>query len=762
MVRKLLVAALTLSVVAATIGFVNQPADAATAAVSITATRAANGTTTLTYRATVLKAGTIREITMAIPSGSTGRVTSVNGTISAVSRTVMRWRPARTTKVAVGARLAIPLYGLRLPAGGPWTLGFKALGTTGATLTSGAGVLQPLRTYTASVAIRATNPIPAQTTNLTYQSTITRAGALAAVRMQLPTGSTGRVTTVNGTLTTSGGYATWRPKAPINVALGARLAIPVNNLLLSRYGGNMTLSVSATTSTGVVLSSGSGAAAFIAPPAPMPPVADSGFGGIPTGCPDHWPSTVAENANAGTAGWVIPASMNGNLAAYLTAVSASCGDTVDLKVSPGGTGNVGDPGSPVTVTAYRMGYYAGLGARAIWQKANVPTTIQPPPTTGGTSASGNPLRMTTAVNWTKTLSIPIDKNWVPGTYLIKVSDGTSATYAPLTVRDDTGTKHALLIQQATATWEAYNSYGGVSFYSSLSGGSGRLSYDRPYGDGQGSGQYLSLEQGLVFWAESKGLDVTYWTDNDLDQFGGELPSRAGTIFLPGHDEYYSLGMRAALSQAISKGVNVANLGANTAYRRITFTDSTRRTWDIDRYTDGYNSTTWRYLGDAYASQPLLGADYTCAVLGNDLPTGSGWMFAGVQVSSIPGFVAGEIDYVWPGLYKQPGLTTIASGTGICHTNGRAAPMQATTYTAPSGARVMNGSTFAYGCFLVQRCPSNWNNSTPNADAQKAVATIVANITQWVSRGAITVPSDTSAAAIRVAVPKHPLQTNTQP
>ncbi|MDX2969203.1 N,N-dimethylformamidase beta subunit family domain-containing protein [Kribbella solani] len=763
MVRKLLVAALTLAVAAATVVFVNRPADAAAAAVSITATRASNGTTTLTYRATVLKAGTIREITMAIPPGSTGRVTSVNGTVSSASRTVLRWRPARTTKVAVGARLAIPLYGLRLPAGGPWTLALKTIGTTGATLTSGAGVLQPLRTYTASVAIRATNPIPAQRTNLTYQGTITRAGALTAVRMQLPTGATGAMTTINGTLTVAGGYATWRPKAPINAHLGARLAIPVNNVLLSRYGGVMTLAVSATTSTGVVLSSGSGTAAFIAPPAAMPAVAAGGFAGVPNGCPDQWPTTAAENANTGTADWVIPTAMNGQLAAYLTAVSATCDDTVDLRVSPGGTGSVGAPGSPVTVTAYRMGYYAGLGAREIWQQLNVPTTIQPPPTTGGTSSSGNPLRMTTAVNWTNTLSIPIDKNWVPGTYLIKVSDGTSATYAPLTVRDDTGTKHALLIQQATTTWEAYNSYGGVSFYSSLSGGSGRLSFDRPYGDGQGSGQYLSLEQGLVFWAESKGLDVTYWTDNDLDQFGGQLPQRAGTIFLPGHDEYFSLPMRAALSQAISKGVNVANLGANTSYRRITFTDSTRRTWDIDRYTDGYNSTTWRYLGDAYASQPLLGADYTCAVLGNDLTTGSGWMFSGLASGTkIPGFVAGEIDYVWPGLYKQPGLTTIASGTGICHTNGRPAPMQATAYTAPSGARVMNGSTFAYGCFLVQRCPSNWTVPAPSVASQQAVATIVANITEWVSRGDITVPSGTSAAKVRVAVPKHPLQTNAQP
>jgi hypothetical protein len=123
-----------------------------------------------------------------------------------------------------------------------------------------------------------------------------------------------------------------------------------------------------------------------------------------------------------------------------------------------------------------------------------------------------------------------------------------------------GRTHAAPDRQATATWQAYNSYGGVSFYTSLSAGSGRLTFERPYNEGQGSGQYLTLQQGLVFWAESKGLDVTYWTENDLDQYGGDLKDRAGTLLLPGHDEYYSLRMRAAISQAIEAGVNVATLG----------------------------------------------------------------------------------------------------------------------------------------------------------------------------------------------------------
>jgi hypothetical protein len=176
MFRKLMASAVVVLVTAAAALFVVRSADAAGANVTVTATVASNGTTTLTYRATVLRAGTIRDIVFSIPSGSTGRITSVNGTVSTVSPGVLRWRPSKIVTVAVGARLSIPLYGLRLPAGGPWTLSFKATGTAGQLLTSGTGTLQPLKTYTADVRITATKPVPGQTTTLTYAGTVTRAG----------------------------------------------------------------------------------------------------------------------------------------------------------------------------------------------------------------------------------------------------------------------------------------------------------------------------------------------------------------------------------------------------------------------------------------------------------------------------------------------------------------------------------------------------------------------------------------------------------
>lgn len=737
----------------ATAAGLSQAVAATSPNVTITATAAADGTATLTYRATATAAGTVRHIQVSIPPGSGGRITSINGTVTTIAPNVLRWTPSRKVTVGVGARFALPFYGLRLPSGGPWTLGFNATSTAGTKISYGTGVLQPLVTkvYTPDVKVTAKSDVPGPSTTLSYTGTITRAGTLSRIVMQLPAGAKGSMTSVNGTLTVADGHAVWTPKAPINVAPGARLAIPVSGVVLPSYEATHELAMSARTSTNLALMAGVGTLTLtIAPPAPMPAVSVTAIPPVPAGCPATWPTTTEENALPGSGSWVIPATRYdpSMTAAYLTSVSSTCGGSVDIKVTSG---------KPVSIVAYRMGYYGGLGAREVWRAANVRTVVQPTPTIGGYDSAGNALRMVSAANWSKTLTIPITDKWVPGTYLIRVDDGTYAAYAPLTVRDDTGTKHDILVQQATTTWAAYNRFGGGGFYSAIA--SGRLSFDRPYEDGQGSGQFLSLEQGLVFWLESKGIDVTYWTNNDLDQFGGQLPARASTIFLPGHDEYYSLPMRAALSQAIDSGVNVGNIGANTVWRRISFTTSARRTWDIDRYTAGGASTTWRWLGDGYASQALLGAEYDCWLYGSTLTTGSSWLFDGIAPgTTIPGFIAGEIDSVHRDLYRPPGLEVVASGTGLCGNAGSTRPMESTTFTAASGARVFNASTFAFGCYLGGSCSATWTVPLPPASSQQTVGIMMANVTKWVSRGQVVVPDTalTAAATPKLKVTLPPL------
>jgi hypothetical protein len=719
-------------------------ATAATANVDIVTLGQTDGKHTLLYRSTATSSGTVSYVDVSVPSGATGSITSPNGSLRTVTTGVLRWKPSSTLKVAVGYRFSITMSGFVLPTGlGPWALTFKAVSTTGSTLSSGSA-------YTAAATVSATSPVPGTTTTLRYITKATRAGYVTSVRMYLPGGATGSMSSVNGTLTRSGSYVTWTPYNPVRVVVGSQLSIPVYNVQLSVYGGLTVLAITARKSDGTTLANSSGRLALIAPPAPMPEVPVTEILSPPSPCPQSWATVAEENARAGTGEWVIPTSMNGALSAYLTEVSATCGDSVDLKV---------DSGVPVTVSAYRMGYYQGLGARRVWRETGVPTVEQPAPTLGGTK-DGKPLYSVSAANWSTTLTIPITQDWVPGVYLIRVDDGTSATYAPLTVRDDTGTRHAVLLQQATTTWSAYNSWGGRSFYSSTNP-SARLSYDRPYREGQGSGQFLPLEQGMVFWLESQGVDVTYWTDNDLDEFGGQLATRAENFMIPAHDEYYSMTMRASLSQAIAAGVNVASMGANTVYRKITFTDSSRRAWDVDRWTAGENSTTWKWLGDAYASQPLLGAEYQCPLNGSPMVTGKSWLFDGVPTgTTIPGFIAGEIDHLVPGLYQHPGIQSLYTGQGLCRGDRGYRPVTITAFTAPSGARVFNASVFSFSCYLVGRCPSTWTVPSPTKVSQQSVSMMMSNVLDWVSPAdPITLSTPKTAPEARVKAPSMPVQVN---
>ena len=720
----LLAIALIVSVIA-----VASPANAVTASVTIVANAAKDGTHTLNYEANATSGGTVRYADVTIPPGSGGHITTLNGTIKTVSTGVLRWTPGTTVKVTVGARFKIPMYGLVLPTtGSPWKLSFKAVSTSGSTLSYGTA-------WTAPGTVTATDPVPGHKTTLTYKMKMTRGGKVAKVLLYIPDGASGSVGTTGGTLSGSGAYLTWKPTSAISVATGSPLSVPITNMSLSVYGGNFVLSMIAYGTDGTVLAKASGLLPLIAPPAVMDPVPVTAIAPPPSPCPSSWPSVAAENAKPGTNDWVIPSSgTSDTLSAFLSRTSTTCGGSVDLKVD-----NVS--AKKVSVVAYRMGYYGGDGAREIWRKDNVTTVDQPAPDFGGTDSLGHALYMVSAANWSKTLTIPIDETFVPGTYLFKVSDGTYATYAPLTIRDDTGTRHDILLQQATTTWSAYNDWGGRGWYSAVDA-SGRSSYNRPYIDGQGSGQFLDLEQGMVFWLESQGVDVTYWTDEDLDEFGGQVPARAKNLMIPGHDEYYSPGMRAGVSQTITSGINVASMGANTAYREIAYTaGSGRRTWDGDHWTSP--DATWRFRGDAYASQPLLGAEYVCPLPGGTLVTGTSWLFKGITPgTSIPGFIAGEMDRLNPDLYQHPGIQTLYAGSADCRGARPISPMTITAFVAPSGARVFNASVFSFGCFLNRRCTSDWTVPAPSQTSSNLVQIMMKNVLAWLEPGAAEIPMAT--------------------
>ena len=191
------------------------------------------------------------------------------------------------------------------------------------------------------------------------------------------------------------------------------------------------------------------------------------------------------------------------------------------------------------VTAYRMGFYGGKGAREVWSEEGITGQDQ-----GG--AVLDPETRMAVAPWQPSLTVDVGRDWPPGVYMFRLSTPTGgASLIPLTVRDDDSTA-PLLIQSSVTTWQAYNDWGGANLYAGGSNNDGDLradvvSFDRPYG-GNGSGEFFGREWEFIFFVEQLGIDLSYWTDIDLDAQPEQVQQHRALVSL-GHDEYYTVEMR---------------------------------------------------------------------------------------------------------------------------------------------------------------------------------------------------------------------------
>jgi hypothetical protein len=349
---------------------------------------------------------------------------------------------------------------------------------------------------------------------------------------------------------------------------------------------------------------------------------------------------VAENAKPGSGDWQIAQTGEpGAIEGYASAVSATQGETVTLYVST--------RAQSFHVEAYRMGWYDAKGGRLVWKSADVPGKRQAPPT------------VTPGVNlvearWDPSLKVPVDTNWPPGCYLLKLvapAEGV-AQWVPLTVRDDKS-RAAFLMMNAVTEWQAYNEWGGYSLYYGTGRGGrsfenrGRIvSYDRPYDQLGGAGDFVGLEFPLIQLLEGRGYDVSYTTNVDVHR-EPQLLQQHRVLLSPGHDEYWSKPMRDGAEAARDHGVNLAFFGANAAYRQIRFEPSPvgpdrhqvcykSASEDPMRNTDpSLVSVNWR---DAPLNRPeesMIGQQYECNPVEADMVvTDPGaWVFEGTGVTA---------------------------------------------------------------------------------------------------------------------------------
>jgi hypothetical protein len=434
-----------------------------------------------------------------------------------------------------------------------------------------------------------------------------------------------------------------------------------------------------------------------------------------------------ENAKQGTSDWKITGPLNrGNVEGFADTTSAVVGDTVRLFVST--------DARSYQVEAYRMGWYGGKQGRLVWKSDTLTGFRQAP-------ATVDPRTNMAEARWTSSLTVTPDRSWPPGDYLFKLAaDNGFAQYVPLTLRDD-ASKSAFVVVNAVTTWQAYNKWGNHSLYEGVGRGGATspterskvVSFDRPYVNDSGSGDFLGNELPMVSLLESGGYDVTYWTDTDLHARPELLQNHKALVSL-GHDEYWSKEMRDAVEQARDyQGLNVAFFGANALYRAIRLESSPLGQLrhevnyrsardDPVALTDKSRATVdWRDPPLSRPESSLVGDYYQCNPVRADMivAESSGWVFAGTQLGAgdrIPDIVGPEFDGYVPTAPQPPAQVEVLAHSPV-RCGGRNTHSDMTYYSTASGAGV-----FATG--------TNW----------------------WISRVGPTCPADTTCqeAAARVS------------
>lgn len=360
-----------------------------------------------------------------------------------------------------------------------------------------------------------------------------------------------------------------------------------------------------------------------------------------------------------------------------------------------------------------------------------------PSVTTSPSPAGPPVPVTSAATgliecrWPTTFTVQTDPTWTSGAYVAKLvrDDGYDA-HVPFVVRADER-KGTAVFQASFTTYQAYNAWGGSSLYDGTPPAV-EVSFDRPFVEGNGAGQYFWYEHYFVAWAESRGFDLSYLTNLDVDRDPSLLEGQR--LFLSvGHDEYWSRREREAVQAALANGTDLAFFSANSAYWQIRVEPArgdgrpgrTEVCWkrradaeDPQRGTP-LETTQWR---DAPVNEPegaLIGVEYSDWEK-LDWPwivaAASSWPYEGTGLAdgdAIPGIVGYETDRTDS---ATPPGTTVLAHSPVVDVFGRHDVQEATTRDLPSGAFVFAAGTVEW----------SWGLSKPSV-ADPRVQRITENV-----------------------------------
>jgi len=426
--------------------------------------------------------------------------------------------------------------------------------------------------------------------------------------------------------------------------------------------------------------------------------------------------------------------------------SVSCGDKVSIQASSYNTWIPGYETGPRTFEALRVGWYQGSGARVVWNSAPIKLKRQKIPF--ATSAT----RMI-ETKWKSTTTFTVGKDWIPGFYLI-VSlspSGKVEGSAPLIVRSPLGSSPLVLVH-STLTWAAYNTFGGRSLYLGPGANStarraerSRIaSMDRPI-VGSGANHVHRDGISLVQFMEKQGLNFDNIADTDLNHWPSIAMSYNGIVY-SGHAEYWTRRQLEATIAARNAGVNVAILGANTAYWQTRIEPSpTGRDRRVIEYRDA-------------TEDPISDPTQVTLQFSDKRVNSPGWLltagqkagvhvYGNIEAKNIPSWLnipAGTVLRGWAAeseierrsttVSEPPNVHVLLSGIMTLRdpsTATKSIPLHPTQeslwYTTPSGAAVFNAGISMWSCDLMPTCSISTVDTTTRDSLQSITGQI---LTLW--------------------------------
>ncbi len=443
------------------------------------------------------------------------------------------------------------------------------------------------------------------------------------------------------------------------------------------------------------------------------------------------PSIAEENRRPGTSAWRLPGPAadlggvaSGSISGYVSEQAVLPGQLERIYVSAPGARSG-------RIRIFRMGWYGGAGGREVL--VSDPLALARQPRCRHSWRTG-----LTACGWHPTLTFRIPPGLASGVYIARLSASDGQSDCLFVVRSRV--TPALLAQLPTATYQAYNAWGGDSLYPGgidpvRATGARQgiaVSLDRPYGSLTGAGQFFARDVAMIRFLERYRYPVGYTTSESVDQDPGQLRGPRALIDF-GHSEYWSRRQQHGFAAALRHGASLLWFGSDTLAWRVRYARAATGTsdpGDRDRTIVAYKehaaldpqrterTGAFADRGAGLADSAYLGC-ITPRLHRPGPPTyryypwspapalKPSWLFAHTGVSArtvIPGIVGYELDQRTPA--APPGTRLLGGGSAPCMADGVSEPgapfrgsgqgrADTTLYTAPSGAIVFDTGTLGW-------------------------------------------------------------------